>query len=212
MVDRRVVAPRSAREVEQIAIEARLHLGLAPGDRVSMTPLLEQVLYDVLKDYDFQVEDDAVMGDVDGLTDSRRPIIKLKNSVYAALQRAEPRARMTAAHEFGHLLMHCQMPTYYASSAKPDPLRDPERQADIFASAFLMPREAFIECRTVSEVRRRFGVSKDAALCRARRLHHKLEELRPTLTIRGKKGAQTDAARSLVILCRTSAPVRKPLP
>jgi Zn-dependent peptidase ImmA (M78 family) len=188
VVDRRIVPPLSAREVEQIASEVRADLGLDPDDRVSMTPLLEQVLYDVIDDYEFQVAEDAEMGDMDGLTDTRRPVITLKNSVYHALQRADSRARFTAAHEFGHLVLHCRAPIGYASTTKRDPLRDPERQADIFAAAFLMPAEAFRRCRTVSEVRRKFGVSKDAALCRARRLRHNLTGNRATLTLKEKRG------------------------
>jgi Zn-dependent peptidase ImmA (M78 family) len=187
VADRRIVPPLSAREVEQFADDARAHLGLAPDDRVSMTPLLEQVLYDYIDDYDFRVAEDREMGSLDGLTDSTRPIITLKNSVYHALQRGDHRARMTAAHEFGHLLLHCRVPVGYASSSRRDPLRDPERQADIFASAFLMPREAFVRCSTVAEVRRKFGVSMDAALCRARRLKHKLAAGRPILSLNEKK-------------------------
>jgi Zn-dependent peptidase ImmA (M78 family) len=184
----RVVRARTAREVEEIATQARRDLELAPSDRVSMTPLLEQVLYDLIDGYDFQVEEDRVMGDLDGLTDCTRPIIKIKNSVYHALQRGEGRARMTAAHEFGHLLMHCGMPTYHPSATKHDPLRDPERQANIFAAAFLMPRSEFVKCRTAQDARRKFGVSVDAAMCRARHLRHRFEATRPILTVNKKKG------------------------
>jgi hypothetical protein len=188
VANNRVVCPRSAREVEIMADRVRADLELSPGDRVSMTPLLEQVLYDLIDDYDFHVEDDHIMGKMEGLTDDVRPVIKLKNSVYHALQRGDARARMTAAHEFGHLLMHCGMPTYRPFSTEYDPLRDPERQANIFAAAFLMPKKAFIECRTAKEVMRKFGVSLDAALCRARRLRHRFEPARPILTLVKKKG------------------------
>lgn len=187
MGNHRIVRPLTAREVEDIADFARASLGLDPEDRVSMTPLLEQFLYDVIDGYEFQVAEDSEMGDLDGLTDSTRPVITLKNSVYHALQRGDTRARMTAAHEFGHLLMHCRMPVGYASTSKYDPLRDPERQADIFAGAFLMPRAAFVRCQSVNEVRRKFGVSLDAALCRARRLKHRLRLDRPILTLNEKK-------------------------
>ena len=45
----------------------------------------------------------------------------------------------TAAHELGHLLLH---PAEYDSSATDLPV-DAEREADAFASEFLMPKEAF---------------------------------------------------------------------
>jgi Zn-dependent peptidase ImmA (M78 family) len=159
-----------------------------------MVPLLEHVLYEVIPDYDFRVREDRLMGCLEGLTDEREPVIYLKESVYRALERSDGRARMTAAHELGHLLMHCGMPTYRAFSAGYDPLYDPERQANVFAAAFLMPAEAFGRCRTAREAMKKFGVSRDAATCRARNLRHKFEEdrpilsIRPTATVNKKKG------------------------
>ena len=196
MANARVVRARTARECEAIAEKARADLGLAPGARVSMTPLLEQVLYDVIDGHNFEVVEDEVMGNLEGLTDCAKPVIKLKNSVYMALQRSDARARMTAAHEFGHLLMHCGMPTYHPFSTKYEPLHDPERQANIFAAAFLMPREAFLKCRTVNEARTKFGVSLAAATCRARHLRHKFEPGRPILTLKSKKKGSKPVART----------------
>jgi Zn-dependent peptidase ImmA (M78 family) len=153
-----------------------------------MLPILEHVLYDVIDGYDFQVEEDAIMGRLEGLTDTQRPIIKLRNSVYLALERGDGRSRFTAAHEFGHLVLHCGLPTYRAFSDEYQPLHDPERQANIFAAAFLMPRQAFLACRSVREAMTKFGVSQDAVSCRARILHHRLEPTRPILTVAKKKG------------------------
>ncbi|EQB09676.1 hypothetical protein L284_18870 [Novosphingobium lindaniclasticum LE124] len=149
-----------------------------------MLPILEQVLYEVIEGYDFRVCEDREMGNMEGLTDDLKPIIYLKNSTYLALERGENRPRMTAAHEFGHLLMHCQMPTYRAFSTEYDPLYDPERQANVFAAAFLMPEDAFRRCTTVKEAMKAFGVSADAVLVRARNLEHKLTQERAILTVK----------------------------
>ena len=185
----RIVAPRTKREVETIAEEVRLALDLDLSGRVSMLPILEHVLYDVIDGYAFQIEEDSVMGRLEGLTDNQRPIIKLKNSVYLALERGDGRSRFTAAHEFGHLVLHCGLPTYRAFSKDYQPLHDPERQANIFAAAFLMPRQAFMACRTVKEAMKKFGVSQDAVHCRARNLRHRLEQKRPILTVVTNKGS-----------------------
>lgn len=184
----RIVQARTAREVEELAANTREALGLSATGRVAMLPLLEHVLYEVLDEYDFRVEEDRSMGSLEGLTDDQHPIIYLKSSVYNALERGDGRARMTAAHEFGHLLMHCRMPTYRAFSDRYEPLYDPERQANIFAAAFLMPREAFVRCRTVREAMKTFGVSRDAANCRARKLNHYFAPDRKVLTVVKKKG------------------------
>ncbi len=183
----RIVYPRSRKQLEEIAANVRANLGLSAGGRVSMQPLLEETLYDVLDDYGFQVRRDKEMGHMDGLTDDRKPIIYLKESVYHRLERGEGSARMIAAHEFGHLVLHCGMPTFRAFSEEYQPLYDPERQANIFAAAFLMPETSFRKCVTVREVMRRFGVSQDAAMYRARILKHKFEQSRPILTVK-KKG------------------------
>lgn len=184
----RIVQPRTKREIEALAANVREVLGLSSDGRVSMLPILEHVLYEVIEDYDFRVCEDREMGKMEGLTDDRKPIIYLKNSTYKALERADPRARMTGAHEFAHLLMHCGMPTYRAFSTEYDPLYDPERQANVFAAAFLMPADAFCRCRTVREAMAKFGVSQDAALCRARNLKHRFAADRPILTVKKKKG------------------------
>lgn len=82
------------------------------------------------------------------------------------------RSRFDAAHELGHLVMH----------SDPDPLdRDQERQANMFASAFLMPAgeiRAYLPTKAprptswdeVLEHRRHWGVSAKALLFRAREL------------------------------------------
>lgn len=183
----RIVHPRSRNDLERIAAEMREYLGLSPDGRVSMQPLLEETLYDVLPDYHFEVRENREMGHMEGLTDDQKPIIYLRDNVYNALERGDPRARMTAAHEFGHLVLHCGMPTFRAFSEEYLPLYDPERQANIFAAAFLMPAQAFKQCLTAKEAMQRFGVSQDAVMYRARILKHKFQQGRPILTVK-KKG------------------------
>lgn len=190
----RLVAPLSRAQIEEIAAEVREALGLSADGRVAMLPLLEQVLYEVVEGYDFRVLSDEELRHVEGLTDDQKPIIYLKNSVYLALERSDNRARMTAAHEFGHLLLHCGLPTYRAFSDKYEPLFDPERQANLFAAAFLMPAAAFKRCRTTRDAMKAFGVSRDAATCRARHLKHKFAPDRPILTV---QTAQKKKGRSM---------------
>ena len=78
----------------------------------------------------------------------------------------------TAAHELGHLLMH---PTEYRRDETELP-RETEREADAFASEFLMPQEAFAEAwgetvghsllLRVLKVKRMFRVSYQTVLYR----------------------------------------------
>jgi Zn-dependent peptidase ImmA (M78 family)/transcriptional regulator with XRE-family HTH domain len=82
------------------------------------------------------------------------------------------RSRFDAAHELGHLVMH----------SDPDPLdREQERQANMFASAFLMPAEQIArylprrapsarDWPAVLDQRKHWGVSAKALLYRSREL------------------------------------------
>lgn len=82
------------------------------------------------------------------------------------------RSRFDAAHELGHLVMH----------ADPDPLdREQERQANMFASAFLMPASQIgghlprraptgKEWPVIFDHRKHWGVSAKALLYRSREL------------------------------------------
>lgn len=186
----RIVSPRTKRELEAIAEQCRTALDLGLDGRVSMIPILEEVLYEIIPGYGFHVEEDKVMGRLEGLTDTHRPIIKLRNSTYQALERSDGRARFTAAHEFGHLVLHCGLPTYRAFSDEYQPLHDTERQANIFAAAFLMPARSFRACNSVREAMHKFGVSHDAVMCRSRNLNHRLEPLRrPILSVVTNKGS-----------------------
>lgn len=171
----RIVKPRTRKQLEALAAKARRDLQLSDDGRVSMLGIIDDALYDTVEGYRFEVRTDREMGMADGLTDDVKPIIYLKESVNRALERGDGRARMTAAHEFGHLYMHMGAPVFRAFSPKYDPLCDPERQADIFAEAFLMPEAGFKRCRTIREAMETFGVSKDAAHYRARKLHHRFD-------------------------------------
>jgi Zn-dependent peptidase ImmA (M78 family) len=186
----RIVKARSRREVEDLAAKARRDLQLSDDGRVSMLGIIDGALYDTVEGYRFEVREDHEMGLMEGLTDDQKPIIYLKESVNRALERGDGRARMTAAHEFGHLYMHCGAPAFRAFSTRYDPLYDPERQADIFAAAFLMPEKGFRRCKTLIEAMNTFGVSRNAATCRARKLNHRFEDFGSVEAPKKKKGTR----------------------
>lgn len=180
------VRPRSAAEIEQLARTVRQGLGIGYGDRISVLPILEFALDEMFVDGHLAVLSDGDMGGAEGRTEWARPVITLAASTYAALKRGDHRARMTAAHELGHLLMHTQRPVYNFKAPNRDKRYDPEWQADTFAGALLMPRDAFLKTRTIVEARERFGVSMGAVMVRAKKLGHKFED-DPRPSVRFKK-------------------------
>jgi len=168
------VQKRSERQIEKLAASIREGLGVGPTDRVAMRPILDHYLDDIVPDAYLAVESDYDMGGAEGRTDWLDPVITLSASTYAKLRLSDPRARMTAAHELGHLLMHTRQPVFHYRTKSHDRRVDPEWQADTFAAAFLMPRHAFQKMRTVRQAMKAFGVSRGGALVRARNLNIQL--------------------------------------
>jgi len=104
--------------------------------------------------------------------------------MYEAAWAGDGRARFTAAHELGHLVMHTNIPL---ARAKPEerikPFRRSEPQANQFAAELLMPPRFFLlddDERTVME---RHGVSWEAA-------KNRLEYLRNKEKIPNQKGPE----------------------
>lgn len=180
MPELRIALPLTREEIEELAWQTRAALGLGPFERVPVANVLEHVLPELIEDYEFRVEESRELAGAEAVTDAFRPVITFGLAAYNRLERDQPRARMTGAHELGHLLLHTGR-TGYAFLRRRDSRLDPEWQADIFAEAFLMPECAFRRVRSITEAMKVFGVSKDAAWYRARKLKmkHLLQSGRP---------------------------------
>ncbi|MFL6764005.1 MAG: ImmA/IrrE family metallo-endopeptidase [Sphingomicrobium sp.] len=139
-----------------------------------MQPILEFAIDEMVPGAYLAVLPDNDMDGAEGRTDCDEPVITLSAGSYASLHRGDPRARMTAAHELGHLLMHYAQPVFYYRTRSRDHCFEPEWQADYFAGALLMPREALVKLKTVSKVMAAFGVSRGAALRRSREINHRI--------------------------------------
>lgn len=168
------VQRRSSGQIEGLAGMVRHHIGADPGARLPMQPILDNYLDDIVEDAYLVVERDCAMMGAEGRTDWYQPVITLSETTYRKLCAGNPRARMTAAHELGHLLMHYRNPVFSYRTASRDPRVDPEWQANRFAAALLMPAQAFYKMRSIDEAQATFGVSFTAALHRARDLRVRL--------------------------------------
>lgn len=168
----RFVQKRSQQDIANLANLVREALQLGQ-ERVAMAPLLEFVLPDLIDGYEFHVVDDADLAGAEGLTDLSEPIIRVSSTTYDDLCNADHRARFTAAHELGHLLMHSSSHIHYARTEHIDSTTDPEWQANEFAAAFLMPEAEFRKTTSIEEAQARFGVGFLAANKRAKSLRHR---------------------------------------
>jgi hypothetical protein len=180
-----VVSYRTVAQIEAMAGTVRKHLGIPLHGRIPMQWLLEQGLDFIFEDAYFEIDEDRKLGGAEARTSYHEPVITVSRGTYDQLERGHPRARMTIAHEVGHLLMHCLRPIALNKTARYDHHTDPEWQANVFAAALLMPRRAFMKTRSVDEAMKEFGVSRSAAEVRARWLKHNIIELKS----KGKKKA-----------------------
>ena len=109
----------------------------------------------------------GVASEIDALSVYRsRPLI-----IRSSEKESPSRLRFDVAHEIGHLVMH--------QEGKPIEHEELETQAHRFASAFLLPRKAFVrefprgrrlDWQTIFAIKRKWSVSAQAILRRARDL------------------------------------------
>ena len=157
------VRPMTAREIENVTLEIRSAFGISTKN-VHMIQLVEVVLPLILNDYDFWVLPDEEMPDMAGLaTYGGERTIYLSDSTYESLAKDDPEARHTAAHEFGHMVLHSHQTPVMAKRITNDLRFDPEWQADRFADYWLMPTEGVRKCRSANHVAAKYNVSIELA-------------------------------------------------
>jgi Zn-dependent peptidase ImmA (M78 family) len=146
---------RSADDIEKAATDVRRAWNLGVGPIPNVTRLLE--LHGVVV---VQIPDGCNEVDAFSTWSDDRPLIFLTMT-----KGSTSRTRFDAAHELGHLVMHADVSPGNAEL---------ERQANRFASAFLLPSEPFIdECpRRLNwdqfyELKARWRVSLQALIKRA---------------------------------------------
>jgi Zn-dependent peptidase ImmA (M78 family) len=159
----RAVRPMSLQSIEDAANHLRKLLRIDTTTRVQMINLIENVLPEVLPEYIFAVMPDEDMPGMDGLSAIGSYTICLAEHTYLHLCDGDPEARMVAAHEFGHLILHSQQQPALARRTFNDDSVDPEWQADRFAEFWLMPTSGVKLCNSATEVAERFSVPIQAA-------------------------------------------------
>jgi|HigsolmetaAR202D_1030399.scaffolds.fasta_scaffold35927_1 Zn-dependent peptidase ImmA (M78 family) len=165
--------PRSDEEIERVALYCRLTSDSADEWAPQIMQLIERLASRVSRFAGLRIEErpDADLPDAEAVALVQQRIIQVRASVLADAKRQVPRARMTLAHELGHIALdHVGTPKYRKAgainSANVAPYRSEERQARVFAAAFLMPRALVLKCRSPEEVAERMAVSLQAAYIR----------------------------------------------
>ncbi|MBC8037854.1 MAG: ImmA/IrrE family metallo-endopeptidase [Rhizobiales bacterium] len=167
--------PRSKKEIAAVA-NAWLDYFDYWHHYVSNLPgILEHDLPLLVPKFILMVREDSEMGDVLATTSFDPPQIVFRCSTYRELIRGDGRARFTAAHELGHLLLHSTDKELHRA-AQPNYGRIDNRslsaewQADTFASNFLMPEHIARTFSSPDELAQNCQVSLAAA-------QHRMTEL-----------------------------------
>ncbi|WP_336031684.1 XRE family transcriptional regulator [Geodermatophilus sp. FMUSA9-8] len=151
-----------AGDIEEAAQQTRAALSIAPDAVIpNVVHALERAGVFV-----YAVEP-IESGKIDAFTTWTGPALERPIMAIAATGSWD-RLRLTAAHELGHLVMH------RASAHLPELANDVEGEADRFAGAFLMPRDAALEeiprgftLNQLFPLKERWGMSLGALVWRA---------------------------------------------
>jgi len=95
-------APISWSAIATLTDSLRHELGLGHVKYFPIMDVLERVLDQRLNLVRIEVEDDDIMGEMEGLADPAGTFIRFSQKVYLQAYEGKPRARWTAAHEAGH--------------------------------------------------------------------------------------------------------------
>lgn len=143
---------------EDAAERLRAAWGLGESPAPNMVHLLEAKGIRV-----FSLPSDCLDIDAFSTTEEKIPFVFLNT------RKTGERGRFDAAHELGHLILHCEHRTPHG--------RDSEGEANDFASAFLMPKAGILAQQLhgasvdrVISAKRRWGVSAMALAYRLRKL------------------------------------------
>jgi Zn-dependent peptidase ImmA (M78 family) len=159
-----IVTPRSWAAIEAIALEWRDSLLPRDTARTPIIELMEEVFDHKLNLFRLLAGDKHEMGSAEGYTYPNGSCIVLREDVYRGAWRNNRRDRFTAAHEFGHWVLHTNQPLARAQDGVNIPgYRLSEPQANHFASEILMPKRFFSTYDSATDVMNRHDVSYKAA-------------------------------------------------
>jgi Zn-dependent peptidase ImmA (M78 family) len=151
-------------EIEEVARRLRAKLNIDHLERPDLISIFDNGLSNIYPGLRLiRVLDDKLVGS-EARTDCYERTITTRESVYQGCLRGDPRARMTIAHELGHIALghsgtrHRQNLTLGTRDE-----RQEEREAWNFAEVFLAPTFLARDCSSAEEIGERFGISGDAA-------------------------------------------------
>lgn len=178
--------PRSFEEVEALVFALLKALNIKAAPKLNISWLVEHAFSTLFPHAALIPVRKEEMDESFGLTVYKPTLhILLRQDVYIGLNRNHPLARFVAAHEFGHLVMHRDMPKYLKDGAQEKKLlknasdMSTEQQADYFALVLLIPRQHLKDCVSLSDIVQKFNVPIKLARLAAKMYKLNLKRLQP---------------------------------
>jgi hypothetical protein len=176
MIDDFLAPPRSAKDIENKALDWRHALGVPDEWAPNIVELIELQLPKLIWTFALVVRPDDEMGDAEAYTEFIPPHIAVRESVYRLARHRGSRARMTLAHELGHLVMHPGAVKPRIESGNKTSLSrkcdSAEWQARKFGAFFLLPHHIVIQFGSPRELAENCQVSLQAAEIRFQEVRH----------------------------------------
>jgi len=151
-------------EIEEVARRLRVKLDIDHLECPDLISIFEHGLAEVYPGLRLIRALDEDLPDSEAQTDCYERTITVRESVFQGCLEGEPRARMTLAHELGHIALGHSGTRHRDNIALET--RDETRQeseAWHFARVFLAPSFLAVECRSADHISEKFGLSGDAA-------------------------------------------------
>lgn len=159
------VPPTSRAQLREDAAEFRHLLGLQEEIYFPIVEVLEHAMPYLVPGFAYDILSRADMGKREGFVPLEQKAIELREDVYELACSGDGRARFTIAHEVAHLVLHANRGglARQESGAHVPAYRDPEWQANTFASNLLIYWRCLDPNWDIGALMRECGVSHSAA-------------------------------------------------
>ena len=167
------VKAKSRKDIRKVARFIRDITGYTNSLYFPIVEFLEFTLPQLVPEFQFEILPYKKMRNKCGETFPAEHKIILNEAIYNKAVNGDGFARLTIAHEIGHLLMHntdsislCKV----QPGEKLKPYEDPEWQADVFGGELLAPYY-LIGGMSINDISKYFAITKKAASTQLAKLH-----------------------------------------